>query len=353
MIADDLTGALDTVSQFGEALVLLDLSAGLDSRVVALSTDSRRLSPSDASEKLRILLRSLPKPKYLYKKVDSTMRGNVGAELEAVAEAAGKPIPFTPAFPEQGRIVVDGRLIVDGVPLEKTQYVEELPVKSSSIMEILSATGSLKPCYWGEGGGDVLVFRDVRNRDELSTAFNSIIEEGLVNVISGSAGLAMELSRYLGTIEPEKPSSSGPILIVSGSKNPTTLKQLENLSHHTPLRESLKERREALAILRSGRDLAVASYLGDPAEEKSWWTLADFVDEVAPLIGGLIIVGGETSKLILERLGAKGVRIGRSPETGIAAGWIIGGRLDGKPLLTKAGGFGGEDILVRMWRWLR
>jgi len=353
VIADDLTGALDTASQFGEALVLLDLSAGLDSRVVALSTNSRKFTPGDAYEKLRTLLISLPKPKYLYKKVDSTMRGNVGAELKAVTEIVGKPVPFTPAFPEQGRIVVNGELIVNGIPLEKTQYAEELPVRTSSIIKIISATAPLRICYWGENSGDVMVFRDVKSRKELSAVFDLIIEKGLVSVISGSAGLAMELSSYLGTIEPEKVSSNGPILIISGSKNLTTLKQLEKLSRHIPLRDPLKEWQDAVTILRRGGDLAVASYLGEPAEEKSWWMLADFVDEVTPLIGGLIMVGGETTKLILERFGAKGVRIGGSPETGTAAGWIIGGKLDGKPLLTKAGGFGDEYALVRMWRWLK
>lgn len=353
IVADDLTGALDTASQFGDSLVVLDPSTKLDSRVVAVSSDSRKLPPGAAAEKVYALLQALPGSKYLYKKVDSTMRGNVGPELEVVVRFTGSSIPFTPAFPEQGRTVRNGKLFVNDIPLEETQYVDELPLRSSNLLELLKANSSLNPCYWGEGGGDVLVFRDVRDREDIASAFEMVIEKGLEKVMSGSAGLAMELAKHLGVSEAEKPSSSGPILVASGSKNEVTLRQLRRLSHHIPTHRVSDEKSIPLSILREGGDLAITSYLGGAPKKEDWLGLTSFVWEAAELIGALILIGGETTKLILKCLGAKAIRVGRPPEMGIAAGWILGGKLHGKPILTKAGGFGDEETIIRMWRWLK
>ncbi len=356
ILADDLTGALDTAAQFpGKAVVLVDQDYRVEAEVVAVSSDSRYLSPPQAKKKVSAILESFPKPAHLYKKVDSTMRGNVGAELEAVKRYTGSRIPFTPAFPEQGRVIVDGNLLVDGVPLEDTQYAEDLPIRSSSIIELLKANSTLNPSFWEDGWGDVLVFRDIRSREELRQAFRSIVERGAEKVMGGSAGLAMELSRYIGLIEAEKPSSRSPILVVSGSRNKTTIEQLEELSRHIAVHEvGVKDLLGRVAeALKNGEDAAIASYLGGTLDYGKWRMLPSLVKSLTSFIGGIILVGGETTRLILTTLSAKAVRIGGSIEEGVAAGWIIGGALDGKPIVTKAGGFGRRETLLKLLRWLR
>ncbi len=351
ILADDLTGALDTASQFGRGsfVALNHESAGYGWKCVSLSTDTRLVTPMEAERRVREVLETAPgltSPRYLYKKVDSTMRGNVGAEMHSIVSILGTPVPFTPAFPEQGRIVLNGRLYVRGVPLEETEYVRELPVASSLIEEILKATSpDLMVGYWGESNSDVLIAREVPDREALSRFFWEISS---YRVMGGSAGLAMELAQWIGVEGGEVPRAKGPILFVSGSENEVTIKQLEVLSTEIPvLGIDDSDMEKASIILRKGGDVAIRfrlAELGPGTLEK--------IRQLFDKIGGLVVVGGETFRKLMEGTGADGVRIGEPPEQGLAAGWVVGGSLDGLPIVTKAGGFGTETTLVRVRRWL-
>ncbi len=352
VLADDLTGALDTASQFGRGsfVALNHESAEYRWKCVSLSTDTRLVTPAEAERRVREVLETvldLASPEYLYKKVDSTMRGNVGAEMYSVVSILETPVPFTPAFPEQGRIVLNGRLYVRGVPLEKTEYVRELPVASSLIEEILRATSpDLMVRYWGESDSDILVAKEVPDRGALSLFFREISG---YRVMGGSAGLAMELARWIGVEGGEVPRAKGPILFVSGSENEVTIKQLEVLSTEIPvLGIGDSDIEKVSSILRKGDDAAIRFRLaevGSGTLEK----IRRLFDE----IGGLVVVGGETFRKLMEGTGAAGVKVGEPPEQGLAAGWVVGGSLDGLPIVTKAGGFGTETTLVRVRRWLR
>lgn len=349
IIADDLTGALDTASQFGDrTYVLLDYDFGLEADYLAVSTDTRLVSPEKASLKVRRVLNAGFSFSYLYKKTDSTMRGNVGAELGEISSSLDENIPFTPAFPEQGRIVVDGILYVQDKLLEETHYVKELPIRSSNLVDIVRATTNVKVDYWG-GNGDILIFRDIRSRSDLSAAFDSLIDRH--HVMGGSAGLAIELSKYLGTMRPQKPEAGGPILIVSGSENEVTRRQLGAISEHLPVLslDSFGIMR-AKEMLRRKEDVAVSFSLSSVSREAL--SMVSSLLTKCP-VGGLIVVGGETLRSLLNYLGVKAIKIGESPEIGLAGGWIMGGALDGTPIVSKAGGFGSRDTLINAWRWLK
>lgn len=115
ILADDLTGALDTGVQIAQLQVntQVRLYAGPDTlrsaeeaEVLVIDTESRHLPPERAAELVSGLVREAAAQgvPYLYKKTDSVLRGNVGAELIAAAQAAGvRPLPFVPAWPENGR----------------------------------------------------------------------------------------------------------------------------------------------------------------------------------------------------------------------------------------------------------
>ncbi len=350
VLADDLTGALDTASQFGRgSFVSLDHeSVGHGWKCVSLSTDTRLATPAEAERKVRLVLESLDltRTRYLYKKVDSTMRGNVGAEIHSIVSMLAVTMPFTPAYPEQGRIVLNGRLYVRGVPLDNTEYVRELPVASSVIEEIMRATSpDLMVGYWGEGDSDVLIAKEVPDREALSLFFEEISS---YRVMAGSAGLAMELARWIGMEKGEPPRANGPILFVSGSENEITIRQLEVLSTEIPvlgISELNVER--AANTLGEGGDVAIHFRLAETGHD-----LLEKVRHLLNGIGGLVVVGGETFRKLIDGLEVVGVEIGEPPEQGLAAGWIIGGSLDGLPIVTKAGGFGTEKTLVKVRRWL-
>lgn len=346
VLADDLTGALDTTCKFGRNSIVL-LSGDSDADFVGISTDSRLVRPEEAALRVSEALRKFQSWHYLYKKVDSTMRGNVGAELGEVCRSLNTRVPFTPAYPEQGRIVIDGRLYVEGKLLEETSYVRELPIRSSSILEILRATTSMRVGYWG-GDHDIMTFRNVRSRQDLSEVIERIFESGF-RVMGGSAGLAMELSRLLGCERGEDVRAEGPVLFLSGSENEVTRRQLSLLAAKVPVAsysdEGIKLVRE---MLRSGRDVAISFSLREVLEDDR---IAEVIVESRP--GALAVAGGETLRVLLRYLDVSAVRMGNYPEEGIAAGWISGGPLDGTPLVSKAGGFGDPETLLRILNVLR
>ena len=88
LIADDLTGAADSGVQFvkkGFTTALL-LGGGwpIDAEVLVVDTDSRGDPPEIARAKVHAAASSLPTVEFTYKKMDSTLRGNPGAELCAI-----------------------------------------------------------------------------------------------------------------------------------------------------------------------------------------------------------------------------------------------------------------------------
>ena len=72
--------------------------------------------------------------------------------------------------------------------------------------------------------------------------------------------------------------------------------------------------------------------------------LAGVLTETRP--GLLFLTGGDTADAVLTFAGGKGIRILGEVVTGVVEGTLIGGPLDGLPVVTKAGAFGGEDTLV-------
>ena len=135
VIADDLTGAADTGVQFvirglDTCLISPDGDRPIDfSRyrkrdVLVVNTHSRGLSAHRASERIAILLKDYRQDPFglVYKKIDSTLRGNIGSEIDALMEKTGLSVGFVaPSFPEQKRSLLGGIMLVDGTPLSLTR----------------------------------------------------------------------------------------------------------------------------------------------------------------------------------------------------------------------------------------
>ena len=154
MIADDMTGALDSGVMFRrnaiDTEVLIDRAADFTSLLslhtaVVVNAETRHLPPQQAYEAVYELASrawELGIP-YLYKKTDSALRGNIGAELEAVLRASGQStIHFAPAFPQQHRTTVGGIQYIDGVPLHQSPFAQDAlnPMTSACIPHIIAET---------------------------------------------------------------------------------------------------------------------------------------------------------------------------------------------------------------------
>ncbi len=131
VIADDLAGAADCASACAAdgrgALVILGDAETSDADVVAIDANTRNRTEAEAAAEMKRLVRAhAGAGRILFRKIDSTLRGHVAAELAATLEARretmrGRPVAvFAPAFPAQGRTMREGKLLVDGVPLAET-----------------------------------------------------------------------------------------------------------------------------------------------------------------------------------------------------------------------------------------
>ncbi|MEA3110866.1 MAG: D-threonate/D-erythronate kinase, partial [Caballeronia sp.] len=132
IVADDLSGAADCAIAFAGAgrrtVVTLETSGVMNTAaetdnadVIAADTDTRRLSPQDAARHTADAFNALNAPgRRLYKKIDSTLRGNWTAEVAALQPLAGLAI-VAPSFPATGRTLHEARVLVHGEPLENTE----------------------------------------------------------------------------------------------------------------------------------------------------------------------------------------------------------------------------------------
>jgi D-threonate/D-erythronate kinase len=150
-----LTGGADTGVQFArhgcrvlllspEILEGIDLERYSEYPVLVLNTRSRGLKPEDAHDRLVRGLKQYDRKLFpiVYKKIDSTLRGNIGTELDAVLIRTGNPLAFlTPAYPEQQRFVLGGLLMVGTTPVSLTEASRDptSPVTESCVARRVAA----------------------------------------------------------------------------------------------------------------------------------------------------------------------------------------------------------------------
>jgi uncharacterized protein YgbK (DUF1537 family) len=397
IVADDLSGAADCAIAFAAAgrktVVSLDERAPhRDASVIAADTDTRRLAPADAAKRTADVWQALRAPgQRLYKKIDSTLRGNWAAEVAALARLAG-PAIVAPAFPATGRTVRDGRVIVRGVPLEDTETWQlENAGQNAELRAMLAMVGlrvahvpleafraapqdvaaMVTSAAASDRGIDAIVV-DAETSDDLASLarVTASVETSFFWV--GSGGLARELAALPELFDTDAGAQSaspveptqGPILTLVGSLSAISERQCAMLCAEAGVCEmivppavlrdgvrhpewqtwgerigkSVREREDA--IVRIGRDEAF-----DPAEgARLSNALAALVAPHFDRLGGLIATGGETARAMLAAANVGGLELLREVEAGVALGRPAGG--DGPIIVTKAGAFGSEHALL-------
>ncbi len=146
VIADDFTGAAEIGGvglQHGmKVLIETEVSGKGNPDLLVIVADSRTNDQDKAVAKIRRITSDLMKlnPRFIYKKLDSVLRGNVYAELVAQQEESGKDrVLIVPANPHFNRIVRNGVYYVNDVPLAETSFAgdPEFPVHCSEVSEII------------------------------------------------------------------------------------------------------------------------------------------------------------------------------------------------------------------------
>ncbi|HYI94034.1 MAG TPA: four-carbon acid sugar kinase family protein, partial [Bryobacteraceae bacterium] len=158
-LADDMTGALEVASTFAgfgfrSAVSTKPMTADR-ADVVVIDTETRHRAPAVAAGRVISLTREYGiVPDLLYKKTDSTLRGNIQSELEAIHTLFPHlRIAYVPAYPSQGRTLKHGLLYVNGRQLHETSAANDAlnPVRSSSVSELI---GPHLPCVIFDGETD-------------------------------------------------------------------------------------------------------------------------------------------------------------------------------------------------------
>jgi len=355
ILADDLTGACDSAVPFARAgarTMVAVTEAGQDGSpdVLAVSTESRDVDPAEARQRIACMAARirLTRTAVIFKKIDSTLRGNTFTEIAAAMEAFGcDAVVVSPAFPALGRIVEAGALRIPADPAF-------VPIDIAAALRTLDAgpcchvtPEAIPPAL---AGGARFISVDAVCDADLTRAAGEILALSRRVLWAGSGGLAAALAaRFRAQPSPDPPAdSSGPVLFALGSDHPVTLAQQECLLREAGaalLDATAAVPAEIHAPLRQGRHLVLRIPRGRVPSESLRLLLADCRPAAA------LVSGGDTVSVFCRALGIDAIEPRRELAPGIPAGLIHGGLWSGAVLATKSGGFGQPDDLIRVADW--
>ena len=349
LVADDLTGACDAAVHFaahglGPATVLVAPGTGAaGARVLALNTESRDLPTEEIRRAMAAAAAQFPldSAALVFKKIDSTLRGNAGVEIAAALEYFDCDAAVVcPAFPAMHRVVEGGSLTVTTAPgFDPVDVARRLQLQSGyacantrpdGIRALLSA-------------GARLVSVDATSDRDLDRIAAAILPMGRRILWAGSAGLASALARLLGEAcaPPPEPARTGAVLFCIGSNHPVTLAQQSAL---------LAERPSVLAATRESIGPALARgkhvVLRIPRDPVSAGQVREHIAGTAA--AALVLSGGDTASLVCRAAGVQQIELCAEIVPGIPRGILHGGEFDGVSVATKSGGFGRGDALIQI-----
>lgn len=399
IVADDFTGANDTGVQLkrkGKATYVTfqkNIEAPQGGSLV-VDTESRNGSEEEAVSLIGEALGhiSLETYDFVMKKIDSTLRGNIAAEVKAVDDLYGSDLVLVAAaLPSLGRVTIAGRQYLNGLPILETEHARDpiKPVLEDNLVTLLAAVyeepvSSISLEEIRRGSFDFsharVVVCDSETDEDMRTLVKKATSLEAKVLYVGTAALADHLC------ELENPAK--PALGLIASLNSVTASQVRYAqkagvaSVVLPISEILSEKKrldsyvsQAITILKEGKDLLVvssgvldsASYessisrgagQGYSHEEISRQTRSlmsevgkALIDEVE--ISGVVVTGGDTAMGLMESLSVQMTEILTEIAIGIPLTRLVGGPHAGMNVITKAGGFGKSDAILFALRHLK
>ncbi|WP_299841779.1 four-carbon acid sugar kinase family protein [uncultured Paracoccus sp.] len=326
IIADDLTGALDSGSAFamrGHATrVLLD-AAGLpaaladpDLQVIAIATGTREVPVAEAAQTVhRIAETAAGFDGILFKKIDSRMKGHIAAELAALRGVFPLPVLAVPAIPRLGRLVVDGCVTGAGVETR-------IPIAPRL--------------------GIAARIPDTTSDAQIDAVLPGALDQA---IHAGAAGLAEALARALPPGHATGPIDLPlPLLMAIGSRDPVTLAQIAALET-----APITAPNGAVPTLPVA-DLSLVQMTAGVEPVSPAEAAENFATGIARELRrnpprSLFACGGETAHAILRQLGTTTLDLLGEILPGIPVARTIDGK---RTVITKSGGFGGPDALRQL-----
>lgn len=391
-IADDLTGACDVAAELaaaGRRVRVVVAPGGADAcegTITIVNTQSRSLHRDDAAARVRTALRDRREP-VLLKKIDTALRGHLGAELDAACDALGAPAFVVAAIPAAGRVTRNGCQWFGNRPLAETEFARdpEGPGAISSIPEVLARESRRRAAVVSRNvvrtgrlsaevarrraeGIDVFVM-DAETDDDVRAAVDAVLALPRPVCLAGSIALAAALAA--------SGDGARDAAIADGASLPTPALVVSGSLHS-------RARAQVAAVLASGNAVAVA--LPAPGADAGARTdavvaatralvagttvvlsappvtevpdeaalratervVADTVAGIAAAasIPSLVLIGGETSCAVLVRLAAGAIEVHGRIAPLVAHGSILHGPAAGTRLVTKGGSGGEPDVIA-------
>jgi uncharacterized protein YgbK (DUF1537 family) len=418
VVADDLTGANATgvlLKKNGfDTLTLLHSSIGSAGSVgecdcLVFPTDSRSISPEEAYHRVREALVTLPGPETcLYaKRIDSTLRGNLGSETDAFLDTLGPEYiaVCVPCFPSSGRVIVGSHLLVNGVPLRRTEAAADpkCPIHTTDAFALFQGQTKytvsairLDDVHNGaehlatviadrrEKGARIMLVDSV-TEDDLQTVAKAVALSGIKTVSVDPGPFTAYLGRQLIPVKKAK-KAAGKVFCSIGSVNGVagtqtrmllakrsvtavfldTARVLESDESRAAeierLKEELLRRRDEsdiLAVIGCGID-PKRRVPFEPYMERRGLSLEDLSEKIntafaevtlgvlaaCPEIGGVYSTGGDITAAIHSAAGTVALRLLDEVLPLAGYGIAIGGKLSGKAFVSKGGMVGGENAMV-------
>lgn len=396
VIADDLTGANDTGAMLADqGFSAMSSPTAIVNEVVqyvevlTINADSRAMPAADAYACVRNLTEAYgQQAELLSKRIDSTLRGNIGAEIDAVLDGLLEPACacVVTAAPRAERTCRDGKVYVSGVPLEKTDISRDVrcPIDTSDVCEIIRRQS--KRAAGKIGLGEV--------RGDLEQALGAHQEEIIVfdaetdDDIGRIAKAVAALLRRVVAVDPGNFTTAyakcvlqkkqGFTLLLIGSRSEPSREQLEYLMKKgyvhpvvpditkllskdekdewdnvlEQLRKCAKTDR-MLCVTLVGTQISEQSRRDAQAISDAFARLGVSILDAMPQIDLCYACGGDVSQSLMHAMNVKGIRLISEVIPLAVYGEIIGGRFNGLKLLTKGGMIGREDAIETMIQYAK
>ncbi|WP_312133464.1 D-threonate kinase [Leclercia sp.] len=389
VIADDFTGANDA----GVSLALSGKKVSVafqtpftdDTDALVINSDSRAMKASEAAEKLTRYATDVHAAKWLIKKIDSTLRGNPGAEVEALLRLSGKgQAIIAPAFPAAGRTTEEGLCLVNGVPVTETEFSSDpkTPVRHAQVAKVLAEQTRLKsrvvtPAELATAltSDARLVIVDAQTDAELDQIINTAFACDEKPLLVGSAGLCDALARRLAT--PRQ------LLAVIGSMSEIAQKQIQRVRGQHNVSTVLIDindvfngtmagyQQQIARALAAGQHCVVHTCADTQARhqietlcQQRGLSRAALGETISAFLGALTrnaletrrpaalyVSGGDVAMAVASALNAQGFAIRGQVAQCVPFGRFVGCRWQG-PVMTKAGGFGTETTLLEVLHFI-
>lgn len=354
LVADDLTGALDSSAQFaGLAPIEVSLRRGppYPHGSFGLNLSCRDGAEDEAISATLATADCFERADVAFKKIDSLLRGHWAGELAAIAsKRLFRRIILAPAFPAHGRLTRGGRQLV----ISDTSVAALLDVEPDVVLSAYGASVSLGLDASTAISQKTPIFLcDASTESDLA----DIVRRGRSlpgpTLWCGSAGLARALSGFPpSTAAPHKPH-----LVIVGSNHPATRAQVAMIAQTTP--EWLQvfnsdgassAARIAATLRQHGRCVALAELRADVAAAEAARAISDFLRTLVQYIDPpqtITVVGGETFGALCEAVGAQELAVLGETSPGIPASTMTSGLWAGLQCFSKSGAFGDQEWLLR------